>query len=226
MELNELKDIHQGRGVIYAVVARFYLFAPSDEYYKMLEDILPGLLESVDDSSNAVMKDGVEALKKFVDTLTTLKDDELKEFKLENSRNYTSIFCLDARAPISASFYTSKDKLVMQESRDEVLRWFRKYGFKMNIDSNEPEDHLGCELMFLSHLADKLSNAKDTKEAKELIEDQIKFIKENILNWVPMLTKKMIDMSITLKFYLPLTYFIFGFLEDDVEFLKEISSEG
>ncbi|MCF0254512.1 MAG: molecular chaperone TorD family protein, partial [Duodenibacillus sp.] len=43
--------------------------------------------------------------------------------------------------------------LVMQEPRDEVRRMMIARGFLPALPGNEPEDHLGCEMLLLERLA-------------------------------------------------------------------------
>jgi TorA maturation chaperone TorD len=51
------------------------------------------------------------------------------------------------------SVYFSVDRLTFQEKTLEVRNWYRRFGLEAEKIHQEPDDHLGLELLFLSHLA-------------------------------------------------------------------------
>ncbi|MDE8702396.1 molecular chaperone TorD family protein [Adlercreutzia equolifaciens] len=89
------------------------------------------------------------------------------------------------------SVFTSPERIMMQASRDDVVRRFARDGFKVNPALHEPEDHLAFELEYLAHLNDRaavLAEAGDTVGLRANFARQVDFIETHILNWLPALT--------------------------------------
>ncbi len=62
------------------------------------------------------------------------------------------------------SVFTSPERIMMQASRDDVVRVFLRDGFQVNPDLHEPEDHLAFELEYLAHMSERaaaLAEAND-----------------------------------------------------------------
>ena len=91
------------------------------------------------------------------------------------------------------SVFTSKDGLLMQESRDEVVAFYRRHGMEVEPSLNVPEDHLGFELQFMGILCEQTAaayEAGDEDGARELEAEQVRFLDQHILNWVDALARK------------------------------------
>lgn len=75
----------------------------------------------------------------------------------------------------------------MQESRDEVVRHFKRDGFEVNPELHEPEDHLAFELEYLSSMnarARVLFEEGNTAALVTNLEHQAQFIDKHLLNWI------------------------------------------
>ncbi len=51
------------------------------------------------------------------------------------------------------SVYFSEERLTFQEQTIQVRNWYRRFGLEAERIHQEPDDHIGLELLFLSHLA-------------------------------------------------------------------------
>ena len=138
------KHILEGREVIYSVLSKIFLDVPDKNMYEMITKVFPLMKDFV---SNEYAQNIMNQLNDYISNRLT------DEFLLNWQRDYTRLFCLTDSVPVSESYYTSIDKLVMQESREQVLALYRKYKFNMNHTSNEPEDHISYELIFVSFLS-------------------------------------------------------------------------
>ena len=148
----DLQEIYSGREVIYAFFARLFLEPVSENEYKMMQEIGP-LLKNLEDISETAKKE-ISKLEDFIDKYNSLKGKELDEFKLDNLRAFKRLFALTDSIPNSESYYTSLEHLVNQKSREQVLKLYRNFGFDTDFhNSNEPEDFIAYELMFLSYLS-------------------------------------------------------------------------
>lgn len=222
----DLQEIHGGREVIYAFFSRLFLEPLSESEYKMMQEILP-LLKDLEDISETAGKE-IRRLEYFIAEYNSLKNKELDEFKLDNLRAFTRIFALTDSVPNSESYYTSLEHLVNQESREQVLKLYRNFGFDTDFhNSNEPDDFIAYELMFLSYLSRKTVRCmQDGKEYNYniIVNVQKEFIKDHLLSYIDEFINKMEMFEQGKILYLPLTYFLREYLKYDYEFLNSLNN--
>ena len=106
---------------------------------------------------------------------------------------------------------------------EEIYNIYSSCNFQMESSSNEPLDHISYELMFLSYLSKGVAiNYEKNKElAEQFLKIQKEFLENHLLQWVDKLIEKTLEFSESYLFYLPVTYFIVGFIKEDYEYLKE-----
>jgi TorA maturation chaperone TorD len=113
------------------------------------------------------------------ETLKTLKDDYLQLF----------IGVDWVQAPPWESVYFSERRLLFQEQTLQVRDWYLKYNLLPEHLNNEPDDHIGLEMAFLSHLAELGLDALDRQDQHTfdgLLQAQRDFASQHFLRWVPM----------------------------------------
>jgi len=86
------------------------------------------------------------------------------------------------------SVYTSKDRLLMQEARDQVVAAYREAGFVIPLEGSEPEDHLAIELAFVAYLCrraiESISGGPEGSTERYTKEIET-FWEKHLRNWVP-----------------------------------------
>lgn len=209
------KHILEGREVIYSVLSKIFLDVPNKNMYEMITKVFPLMKDFV---SNEYAQNIMNQLNDYISNSLT------DEFLLNWQRDYTRLFCLTDSVPVSESYYTSIEKLVMQESREQVLALYRKCKFNMNHTSNEPEDHISYELMFISFLSKQAKLANDENILKELMNIQMQFIHEHLLILLTALTDKMKIYEQGKRFYYPLALFMIEFIKADYDYISELLS--
>ncbi|MEE0706105.1 MAG: molecular chaperone TorD family protein [Adlercreutzia sp.] len=125
------------------------------------------------------------------------------------------------------SVFTSPERIMMQASRDDVVRRFARDGFKVNPALHEPEDHLAFELEYLAHLNDRaavLAEAGDAAGLRANFARQVDFIETHILNWLPALTTAARGFA-KLAFYPGMLLVAQGTAETCRETLTELADE-
>lgn len=207
------KHILEGREVIYSVLSKIFLDVPNKNMYEMITKVFPLMKDFV---SNEYAQNIMNQLNDYISNSLT------DEFLLNWQRDYTRLFCLTDSVPVSESYYTSIEKLVMQESREQVLALYRKCKFNMNHTSNEPEDHISYELMFISFLSKQAKLANDENILKELMNIQMQFIHEHLLILLTALTDKMKIYEQGKRFYYPLALFMIEFIKADYDYISEL----
>lgn len=86
------------------------------------------------------------------------------------------------------SVYTSPERLMMQDARDEVLALYRSQGLGRVGDLNIPEDHAGIELEFMARLCRKELDAMtggDEEAVWDVRRTQQTFVRDHLLVWMP-----------------------------------------
>jgi TorA maturation chaperone TorD len=90
-------------------------------------------------------------------------------------------------ATIWESVYFTKDRTIFSARTLQVREWYRRYSLQAELKNREPDDHLGLELQFVSHLASLAASAvrdKNAKRMREILADQHKFIEDHPFAWV------------------------------------------
>ena len=226
MQVNdEMISIMQGREVIYASMSELFLNLIEEKHLKMLEDLMPMYKEMAENSDNKDIRYGVEHLIDFIKVYQE-SDKSHKKTLIDNlNREYSRLFCLGNAAAISESVYISPLHLTMQESEVEVSSIYKQCNFDMKHTSNETQDHLYYELMFMSYISKVIYKHllnNNTAQAENLINLQKSFIKDHLLNWLSDFNKLIKRFKEGDRFYYPLSCLLLGFIEEDSAYLETL----
>jgi TorA maturation chaperone TorD len=91
-------------------------------------------------------------------------------------------------APPWESVHFSEERLTFQEQTLKVREWYRRFGLQAEKIYQEPDDHIGLQLEFLTHLARRALAAveqNDHSELKNLVDAQRNFLREHLDRWAP-----------------------------------------
>ncbi len=223
--LETIVAYNKGREVIYSCFSRIFINTLNDNEYKMLSEIIP-FIETfkTDNKEDLMLNDGISGLIKFIEEYKSLLENQKEDFKNRIAQEYTRLFCLGNGVDLSESVYLSPSHLTQQDTEADVYHLYKQYNFEMECKSNEPQDHLSYELMFMSFLSKNISKKYvDNKEyAHKLLEVQRLFLEKHILKWLGLLIKRTIKFKESYNFYLPCLYFIFGFIKADYDYINEL----
>jgi TorA maturation chaperone TorD len=118
--------------------------------------------------------------------------DEIDEESLDQLKSdYSRLFIGPDRVLAAPweSVHLSVDRLLFQEQTLQVRGWYQRFGLESADLYREPDDHIGQEMAFLSHLAgmavDALQQGNRTV-FEGLVEAEQGFLSEHPLKWVPM----------------------------------------
>ncbi|GBD91674.1 chaperone protein TorD [bacterium BMS3Abin04] len=136
-----------------------------------------------------------------------LKTFKSKEELLETLQvEYTHLFITSfpsLHAPMFKSFYYENEILGM--STEKVMDIYDKFNFHVSDDMAEPPDNLAIMLEFVYRLS----------ELENTYEDQISFVKNEILSWIEQLEEK-INEAAEIPFYPFIINTIIHYLKNDV----------
>lgn len=130
-------------------------------------------------------------------------------------------------APPYESVYTSEERLLMQQARDEALACYRAEGLDLGADNTTPEDHAGFELQFMALLAQRSNDALkagDTARYAELLERQGAFFDGHIANWFPAFADD-IERWAKTGFYRGVAQLARGLVDSEREVLSDLLAE-
>jgi putative dimethyl sulfoxide reductase chaperone len=91
-------------------------------------------------------------------------------------------------APPWESVCSNDHRLIFQEQTFQVRQWYRQYDLQSDKLYNEPDDHIGLEFSFLSHLVKLALDAHeqgDLNTFEHYLDAQRRFLVEHPLQWVP-----------------------------------------
>lgn len=168
---------------------------------------------------------------KSIEHLNRLKQyfNRNKEAALEQiSSEYTHLLIGPHKllAPPWESVYSSKERLLFQESTLKVRQVYVKHNFIPAEYPHVADDHLALELDFmanLSNLTEKAYDEQDMERVLWLLDEQKSFLKEHLLAWVPEFAEK-IQESPTLYLYPNMATMLKEFLEIQLEVIEEITT--
>ena len=178
----ELLEILRNRGSTYAFLSQMYREEISSSSLSELVSSLASGTEQED-----VSNDGQKLLKQFA---KRAQNSDLGKVRTELAAEYAGLFLSAGRHPVFPyeSVYTSEERLLMQEARDEVLSEYRKEGLDRIKEFTEPEDHIAIELEFMSYLCQRTVEAmeKGNKEGSLAhLKKQKDFLGKHLMVWVP-----------------------------------------
>jgi putative dimethyl sulfoxide reductase chaperone len=107
--------------------------------------------ESPYGAENADIARGLEILQKWAsENKKGISDESFKRLVADHTRLFVA-----GTAPAAPweSVYFTQDRLVFQEKTLEVRTWYRRFGLEPEKLHQEPDDHIGLELIFISHLS-------------------------------------------------------------------------
>src|SRR5208283_4260132 len=183
-----INEVIRVRGDIYGFLSRGYRKAVDEGYLKDIEEIVPAFEMLTADTEDEVLKNGARGLKEFVGSIKD-RTGLLEEL----NRGYTTLLLgvVSVNVPFPCeSVYLSQAHLVMQEQRDQVLEFYKKYNMGVVEDFKNPEDHVSAELSFISRLCELTLEAlgnDDMEGALEKLKAQKEFMYGHLLRWVHLL---------------------------------------
>jgi TorA maturation chaperone TorD len=206
---------------IYTLLSRLFRVEVDADLLNALKD---GEILVSDGALSADLSEGIHLMKKYLNSSEAstldLAKDYAKAFCGAGSTNKTSAYPFE-------SVYTSADGILMQEARDDALRWYHRFGLGKSAEWHDCEDHLALELEFLTFLINEylitiqLGN-KDS--VASLLRTQADFMRQHLINWVPRFVKDAIRYSNT-DFYRGLASFTAAYLLQDFAALENILHE-
>ncbi len=170
---------------------------------------------------------GLELLHKWSqENSSCLSDESLNALRADYVRLFVGIGRV--LAPPWESVYFNDGRMVFQEQTLQVREWFRRFGVETEKLHREPDDHIGLELSFISHLAMlglQALDEKDDTKFEQILKAQRQFITEHLQRWAPNWCK-LVEENAKTDFYRGLAKLVRGTLFSLADNLEPQLPEG
>ena len=168
--------------------------------------------------ANAQMESGLEQLLNCSSKLEALSDEDAKESVLVE---YTELFLGPGlpKAPLYESLYRTNEKIHFGWTTFAMKQLLHTNGLESKRKNQQPEDHIGLQLMLLSVLSQQLTALEQDQQLSR-VKEQISFIDEHLLSWIHELCRDAKENG-TIGFYSGLIELIWGILQWDRELMQE-----
>jgi len=153
---SEFTALISNRENLYRFLARLYRIEVDAPLLQLLAEM--GFPEECDDPELA------EGYRMLTAWLHNPGNDPLTDLAVDYARVFlgAGVFEGVVASPYE-SVYTSKERLIMQEARDQVLAVYNSKELQCAEPLEIPEDHIALELEFLAHLCREILNAGEDR---------------------------------------------------------------
>lgn len=206
----EIVEVMQERAFAFRFLARAYQTAPDLAF---IDSILS--VAQSDDSDSLLASFYQEAI-----------NADKEQLRIDLAADYNRLFLGMSANPVSPyeSVYTSEERMLMQESRDDMVRIYNEMRVKKPDTFNLPEDHISLELELVAILAERIVealSANDIETANALVATTQDF-ESNHLAWITEFCDNVTKQATT-SFYQALADMTKETIEADKELLTELA---
>lgn len=176
----EYSELNSNRETMYRFLGRLYKWEVDRELFERMKGM--GFPK---ECSEPELDQGYRLLERYLrqpgnDPLTDLAVDYAKVFLGAGTNNGAAAYPYE-------SVYTSAERLIMQDARDQVLAEYRAKGLNTAQDLDLPEDHIAFELEFMAFLCQESNTAFTAQEPSGVLaclREEKKFLEHHLSNWV------------------------------------------
>ena len=214
--LSEYVELMTSRESMYRFLGRLYFVEVDENLFDQLKKMIFPSETGVDE-----MDEGYRLLKNYMNNAGL---DPITDLAVDYARVFLGAGVYEGTvANPYESVYTSPERLIMQDARDEVLAAYLSKGLAVETDYNIPEDHISLEFEFMAHMCAEAKGALEDKNWAGFGES-LAFLHNHLLNWVPDFCKDIETCSST-DFYQGLAKLTMGYLQIEKELLDELHEE-
>lgn len=158
--------------------------------------------------------------------ITDLEKLPKNEQALELAADFAQLFLLsgDDSAPPYASYYLSDDKHLYGEPTQQMRSFLESQQLSLHPEFREPDDHLSVYFMVMSLWID--SSLAQRQEMMSSAEQQLSFLQNALLNWLPKFNARCQQIKVQTDFYPALIALAEQFVLADSEALASVIDEG
>ncbi len=217
---NDLIVLNESRGLIYRMLSGLYFSELTVPQIEAIESFQADAF----DVENEEMAQGLAMMQHY---LRTFLGDTRQELACDFAHTILAIGAQNKRMALPyESVFTTKEGLLMQDSRDDVYLTFLREGVSLAQGTDLPEDHLSFMFEFIAILCDRFSDLlREGKhsEALRVLQTQSSFIANHIENWMDNYADAL-ESSARTEFYRGLGRFTHGWEVLDAGFRTDLEA--
>jgi putative dimethyl sulfoxide reductase chaperone len=125
-------------------------------------------------------------------------------------------------APPWESVFRSHEHIIFDKQTLQVRQYYARFGLQVPNLHREPDDHIGLELLFLSHLCGLTVSALEESRQDDvamILQAQRDFLRDHVLQWAVQFARKVIANART-DYYRGLAHLLVGTLQTAAEQLE------
>ncbi len=210
--LDCLKTMLTGESLLFGLIGRALYREPDSSWLDEL--ITEGVFDEAPFGEDLPeIQQGLEMLQLWSEkNRKGVSPADFKRLKEEHLRLFVGIDKIPA--PPWESVYFSEKRLTFQQQTFQVREWYNRFGLQLERIDQEPDDHIGLEMVFVAQLA--ILAVKAASEGKqetvaEFIQAQRDFLTDHLLLWGPVWAKVVKKEAVT-EFYCGLAHLTHGAL--------------
>lgn len=179
------KEVLTGEVLVFELLGRLLYGEPDKNWLIRLldEDVFADVPFGAEQQETKI---GLELLRAWTEeNRKGLTDGSFDDLRVDYTRLFVGVG--KVLAPPWESVYFGDDRLLFQEQTLQVRAWYRRLGLEPEKLYQEPDDHIGLELLFLAHLARlglQALEENDQARFEECLLAQGGFAAEHPLKWV------------------------------------------
>jgi len=204
---------------VYRFFGRFFYKEPNLGELLVLGESNPFQILAEDEESQG---EGLQLLVDFLAEVPALSKEECKNLKEEYQRLFLGPDPLPAHP--WESVYLSREHIILDEHTLKVREFYRAWG--VEVDGNDPDDHIGLELEFMALLNEKgldCCNLGNLSGLKDVLTAQRAFLENHLLCWTQKYCN-LLAQSTAHPLYRGIALFTPEYLEADRDLLDELLS--
>ena len=213
-----LKEMTEYRKGLYHLLASLFIKEQTREELDALRTV------ALDSNLDATVFDGERA---FLVYLTSLKDVDLEELAGDLRAEYARLFLgpRPKKAPPYESIYRGSPRRLFTDITMHARECYRRAGFEILTQGQEPDDHIGFELEFMRELCATLLNTLladefNLAEAHDTIHAQEAFRSGHLAKWVEPFST-VIREETNQQYFVALADLLESFIEEDAQFIEK-----
>lgn len=181
ISITEHSALISNRENMYRLLGRFYRVEVDQTFLDQMK--------RMNFPAECVEEDLVEGYRTLEHYLREPGSDPLTDLAVDYAKVFlgAGIFQGDVAYPYE-SVYTSPERLVMQDARDQVVAAYRAKGLNGAEALDVPEDHIALEFEFMMRMCRETQDAiaaQDWPAISTSLMEQKNFLVQHLLNWIP-----------------------------------------
>jgi TorA maturation chaperone TorD len=212
-----------GRAALYSFTATMFSECLTYGKIEILNSIIGKFADIVtEESAKRELDDSAKLMKQWLKKMEAVKNDD--EFNLDLAREHAAYFALGKfNIPDTASSTLSKKHLIKRDEWENCKKFYIENGYALKKGSGKLEDSFEIQCRFMEILIRRTVAADDDAVIADLLEKQIMFLKDHMLNWIKIFGENLKNKTTEESMYRAMSMIPFILIKTDTENICEVT---